>query len=213
MAAAVLGTLGLVAASTAEAAFINFDEDANGNPIVAPTNFSSTTALTTLYTSLGVTFSGPGGNDGGAILDVASNFGVPARSGRNFLAFNRGALLNDGGIPTDPESILFSTLVSEVSIWASGGGSGGTFTLTAFDASNTQVAIDIEVVASSTYGELLVSYAPGIQRVVLTSLDNTFVYDDLSFTPVPEPGSLALLGIGALGVASRLRRRGRRMAA
>ena len=47
----------------------------------------------------GLRFSGPSALDGGAILDQDGNFGIEARSGRNFLAFNRGdsVLMANGG--------------------------------------------------------------------------------------------------------------------
>ena len=47
-----------------------------------------TVALTGEYDSLGVTFAGPGGFDGGAILDECSGFGISGYSPPNFLAFN-----------------------------------------------------------------------------------------------------------------------------
>src|SRR3954451_24353080 len=99
--ALALGVLGLVPTGSVRAGFITFDVDAAGNPITAPTTFAEATALTDLYASLGVHFRGPGGNNGGAILNDA-NFAVKALSGRNFLAFDRTALLANGGTPTDP---------------------------------------------------------------------------------------------------------------
>jgi hypothetical protein len=42
----------------------------------APDDFSDATALTTTYIGLGVLFSGPGGNNGGAIMDQSGNFGL-----------------------------------------------------------------------------------------------------------------------------------------
>ena len=94
----------LVPVGRAEAVLINFDTDASGNALSAPCFFGATTRLTELYAPLGVHFSGPGGNDGGAILNECSNFGVNALSSPNFLAFNRSAPMSDGGIPQDPET-------------------------------------------------------------------------------------------------------------
>ncbi|MDD2762032.1 MAG: hypothetical protein PHH11_17285 [Methylomonas sp.] len=106
----------LLAASHAQAAVqtINFDNDASGNPISAPSLFSGATALTNLYADIGVNFSAlsrtqetstrirdgievtqaynvinPAATGMGAILDESSNFGSNAKSGDNFLAFNR----------------------------------------------------------------------------------------------------------------------------
>src|SRR5688572_25562090 len=126
--------------SSAAADTINFDTDANGNPLSVPSGFASTTRLTELYASLGVHFAGPGGNDGGAILHQDGNFGLAARSGTNFLAFNRTAPMADGGIPTDPETITFDNPMSVVSIYAAGGHTTDSFLMEAYDASNVLVA-------------------------------------------------------------------------
>jgi hypothetical protein len=96
--------------------------------------------LTDLYAASGAIFSGPGGNNGGAILDQAGRFGVNARSGESFLAFNRvGAAMLDGSLPIDPEAITFATLVTDVSIWASGGAETASFLMEAFDAADALV--------------------------------------------------------------------------
>ncbi len=47
-------------------------------------------------------FQGPGGNDGGAILDQCGSFGVSGHSPPNFLAFNTGSALSNGGVPRGP---------------------------------------------------------------------------------------------------------------
>jgi len=117
--AAVTALLAAAVVPVANAVIINFDTDAFGNPIIARCGFSQTTALRDLYSSLGVTFAGAAPNDGGAILDECGSFGVPALSGDNFLAFNRNAQMQDGGIPTDPQIIIFDPAASVVSIWVS----------------------------------------------------------------------------------------------
>ena len=77
--------------------------------------------------------------------------------------------------------------------------------MTAFDASGAQVATNSLQLAVDVWGQLSVS-APSISKIQLSESSNafTYVYDDLNFTPVPEP--TALLGLG-LGVAVLLRRR------
>jgi hypothetical protein len=203
----------------AEAGFINFDVDSMGNPINAPIFFSQTTHLSELYAPLGVHFAGPGGNDGGAILDQGSNFGVPALSGPNFLAFNRlpQAVMADGGHPIDPETISFDKPQATVSIFAAPGvideGEAffGTFRMDAFDVHGMLLGT---TTLSSTggYVQLSLTSGSGIASVKLTetSGDILFVYDNLSFTTIPEPSSLASLGVGGLIAAGYFTRRGRR---
>ncbi|MBX9254289.1 hypothetical protein H1Q63_10105 [Desmonostoc muscorum CCALA 125] len=200
--------------SAAQAGFINFDTDANGNPIDAPLLFIETTPLTNLYAPLGVTFSGPGQLSGGSILNQSGSFGVDALSGSNFLAFNRDAILSNGGVPTDPETISFADLISDFSIFASGG-DPNTFQLQAFDIENSLLGTETITTGLGEWGELSFSSPLGnISKVVLTGIggDAAFVYDNLSFTPasksVAEPASLiGILGLGAFGVISLYKRK------
>jgi len=193
-------------ASTAQAVFINFENDSAGVPFAAPNVFFFTTPLTTFYTPLGVTFSGPATDSGGALLEDTAVFGISALSGKNFVGFNRTAVYNPTGTASDPETLTFSIPVTDVSIWASGGGNSATFVMNAFDASNALVGSNTINPAASTYGQLVVSYALGISYVTLTESngDGSFVYDDLGFTQVPEPASAALAAISILvGVRRR----------
>ncbi|WP_445636722.1 PEP-CTERM protein-sorting domain-containing protein [Nostoc sp. DSM 114161] len=200
--------------SAAQAGFINFDIDANGNAVNGLL-FIDSTALTDLYAPLGVNFSGPGQLSGGSIADQSGNFGVNALSGSNFLAFNRDAILSNGGIPTDPETVTFTDLISDFSIFASGGREPNTFQLQAFDINNSLLGTDTITTAVAEWGQLSFSSSLGnISKVVLTGIgeDNAFVYDNLSFTPasqsVPEPASLiGILGLGAFGVTSVCKRK------
>ncbi|MCX5638538.1 MAG: PEP-CTERM sorting domain-containing protein [Planctomycetota bacterium] len=170
---------------------INFDD------VTAPCIFADTTPLSEQYDSLGVHFHGPGGNDGGAILNQCSNFGISAASGANFLAFNRDVLWPNGGAANDPETILFDYLMTDVSIYAAGGYGPDTFTMRAYDAAD--VLVDTDTITTTAWGPLSVSWADGIKYIILQEAagDGAFVYDNLSFTPVPEPVTLLLLGLGA----------------
>jgi hypothetical protein len=176
---------------------INFDTDAFGNPFSAPQLYVDTVRLTEFYASLGVHFSGPGGNDGGAIVNENGNSGVDAHSGTNFLGFNRGAVLMDGGIPRDPETITFDTLASTVSIYA-GGPIAESFLMQGFDINGILIATD--TLTTQEWGQLEISSATGIKSVTLfvtgppdQGIPLYFVYDDLSVDLVPEPSVISLL--------------------
>jgi hypothetical protein len=202
-------TLGTV--STAQAVVINFDTDADGNPITAPSFFIDSTVLTDLYAPLGINFSGSGQLNGGSVLDQLGNFGVNALSGSNFLAFNRDAVVLNGSIPTDPEIISFSEPIANFSVFASGGFESTSFQLQAFDINNSLLGTNTIATAVGEWEKLRFSSSLGnISQVVLTEIggDNNFVYDNLSFQsttePVPEPLTiLSSLTAGAFGVAFR----------
>ncbi len=164
---------------------------------------SPRTALTTQYAGSGVTFSGPSAIDGGAALDQCSSFGINARSGAAFLAFNASAVGSfvGGGTPIGPETLTFSSLVTDVSIWAS---VGTDVTLTAFDGGGKQVGSSSVANAEGSWNLLKVS-GPGIATAVLSFSSTLAIFDDLNFTPsgtnVPEPGTLGSLLVG-LGVVT-----------
>lgn len=121
---------------------INFDEAA------APLAFLSTTRLTEAYAASGVHFEGPGGNDGGAVLDDSTWGGITGQSSPNFLAFHSGGDLSDGGVPTGPEIVRFDEpAVFFEAAFASG--VGGTLTLRAYNAAGNLVDVSSETVNST----------------------------------------------------------------
>lgn len=197
---------------TVQAAVINFDTDANSNPINTPPAFIDTTPLTDLYAPLGVTFSGSGRLSGGAILNQRGNFGINARSGSNFLAFNRQIDYLDGGLATDPEIIKFDSPLRKFSIFASGGFESTTFQLEAFDNNDAIIGTTNITTAIGQWGQLNFSSGLGnISKIILTEIgnDDAFVYDDLSFTSastsVPEPSTVFSTGL-VLGLGGLLRK-------
>jgi len=155
---------------------IDFDDQ------VQPCTFAETVALTDEYAALGVVFSGPGGNDGGAILDECGGFGVNGHSAPNFLAFNINSGLSNGGIPRGPETITFSPAADSVSI-AAGHASAGTITMECFDGGGAPLGSD-SLVGSSTLQPLEVA-AAGIASCVLSFTGAVAVFDDLTFDLVP----------------------------
>jgi hypothetical protein len=176
----------------AGALIINFDTDAYGNPINAPSYFFQTSSLTELYAPLGVHFNGLSDGEGGEILNdsgaAPGSFGILALSGHNFLAFSSTG-------PAGPEIVTFDTLMSSVSIFASAGNAYyGSFTMQAFSSEGVQVDTDTVIVPYGQYGELNVSSPNGIQYVVLSEYYSVpgWVFDNLTATPVPEPKLLSL---------------------
>ena len=113
-ASVVVENLASPAALVAPPDAIVIDFDASPAPCVA----IETTALRDAFVDLGVFFDGPGENDGGAIFDECSGFGVSGHSSPNFLGFNENAIFSDGGSERGPGTLLFDPLVSLVEISA-----------------------------------------------------------------------------------------------
>lgn len=167
----------------------------------APCGFNQTSPLTTYYQGQGVVFSGPSQNQGGAVLNQCSNFGINAHSGTDFLAFNTATY------GMGPEKVSFSSAQNLVSIWAGDGiDSENVFTLKAYDANNVLLGMQSVNNIIGQWQQLSVS-ANNISYVTLSFTAQDAVFDDLNFTSVPEPGSLMLLGTGIAGLAMRLRRK------
>lgn len=173
---------------------INFDD------VSAPSLFSQTVALTSQYASLGVIFAGPGGKDGGAIVNQSGNFGVSGYSAPNFLAFNSTASLSDGGRPIGPETISFAHPVRSVQIKA-GHSSGGNVTMQAYNS--TGVLIGSKTIASTSSLQTIKVEANGIAKVVISFTGSRLVLDDLVIvgdtfakwlTFTPDSGTIAAAG-------------------
>jgi len=147
---------------------INFDN------ISAPCVFASTSPLTTQYTAQGVTFAGPSGGKGGAVVNQCGNFSVSGHSAPNFLAFNAGV-----GWPVGPETLTFTNPSTSVSILAGYAGAG-TITMTAYNTGGQQVASN-SIAASSALKTLSVS-ASEIKTVKLSFTGSICVFDNLTFT-------------------------------
>lgn len=139
--------------------------------------FVNTTALRDRYAALDVTFSASG-NNGGAILHEDSAFGVSGYSSPNFLAFNSQSTLQDGGIPTMPETLTFRRPVSHVQFNV-GSSTGTSLEADAYDAEGHSVA-SLGIVAAQGLATVTLS-APGIVRVELTWSGGQLVLDDLAF--------------------------------
>jgi hypothetical protein len=191
--ATAASVFGLLLTSPAVAGdFIDFETG-------APQTFAQTTPLTTFYSNRGVTFEAVGQLPG-SILDQTSGFGINARSGVDFLAFN--ANLGSSG-----ERIRFVSPITGFSLFVGAGTVNG-LVARYFDASNALLASQVVGLTPGVYRQL--AYAGPLSFVEITPLTPYWVADDLSFTlsgSVPEPATWAmmLLGFGLIGAAQRRR--------
>jgi hypothetical protein len=129
-----------------------------------------------------VTFAGPGGLNGGAVLSDGSRFGITNYSSPSFLAFNNTGVMSDGGIPRGPETILFATPMSLVRLLAGTGlNSQQTVKLSAYDASNALIA-SVSIPLSGTMAPIQVT-GDAIRSVVISTVSPTLVVDDFTFVP------------------------------
>jgi hypothetical protein len=139
---------------------IDFDD------VAAPPYFVNTKALRDRYAPLGVRFSAPG-NDGGAILNESSNFGVSGYSGVNFLAFNAGVLMSDGGNPQFPEKLTFQHPIGRFQFNVGDAFESSTVTATAYDRNDNVVTSDF--VAPLNAMQTVVLEGRQITTVVITT--------------------------------------------
>ena len=152
-----------------------------------PCAFFETIALTTEYSGIGATFAGPGGLDGGAILDECGGFGVTGHSPPNFLAFNTGAVLSNGGLARGPETVTFVQTVDTVSVNA-GSTFAGTITLECFASGGGSVGSQ-SIAGTANLQPLTVTAAGQIANCVLSFTGDVAVFDDLTWNP-PVPVEL-----------------------
>ena len=168
---------------------IDFDD------ITAPCLFIDAVALRGEYAGRGILFDGQNSFDGGAVLDECSNFFVSGYSPPNFLAFNAGATLSDGGASTDPERIDFSPPIDFISLRAGAESCSGTeLTLKAYDSANNIIGTDAAIL-SPILQELSLNVR-GISYVIL-DLDGCEIYvvDDVAFQRLGAVPTLSEWGL------------------
>ena len=161
---------------------LNFDD-------MAPCFFFQTIPVPpTFYQRYGFILKGPNATDGGAILNECSSFGVTGHSSPNFLAFNCGSTMSNGGVPFLPEKIIFTTPVSGVSLKVGSGGSAGqSVTFVAKTALGKIVDTETVVLASAMTTVNLTSLRSNIKKVIVSLPEGStacfFVIDDITSTP------------------------------
>lgn len=117
------------------------------------------------------------------------------------------AMVANNGNQVSPWEISFTTAVSSFGgMWQSAY-DDSTLTFQFFDTNN--VALNTITKTPPNSGTLTwygFSYAPGISKVLVTSDQQYQIVDDFTANAVPEPATMAALG---LGVAAMIRRRKR----
>ncbi|MFZ1137499.1 MAG: PEP-CTERM sorting domain-containing protein [Candidatus Korobacteraceae bacterium] len=147
--------------------------------------YAAYTQITNQYAAQDATFN----NALQLVVPFYNYFDYPPHSGS-------GVITND---PNDPITISFSTPMQLVSFWYAApdgivatGSNGAVVDGAGVDGSNLQIVMP--------------GYVSWITISANDGADSETV-DDVSYTVAPEPGSLALLGSGVLGMAGLLRRK------
>jgi MYXO-CTERM domain-containing protein len=177
-----------------QAAMLNFEVDANGNTIAAPTD-PPYVSLTTQY------------EDWGIIFDSTTK--VNSRSSTNDLNTPPNALVVDHNEDlvmldayfVDPNNSSIDGTVTWVEFFQDGGAQSGGGTFLAYN-------IDGDVVIQQSFNQSRHTfhwdYAGGIHRIYVGLCYDGI--DDLAFsevTPVPEPAMVTLLAAGAVALLRR----------
>ena len=131
-------------------------------------------------------FRGPSADDGGAVLDGCSGFGVAPRTGSRFLAFNATAVdaMANGGTPVGPERITLPIRQKKVTVWVSQGGSPGSATFRMVARRGTSIVRTATAsTTTSDWVELTVAHRRGIDSVTVSAPvepNGLWVLDDLT---------------------------------
>lgn len=153
----------------------NCDIEINFDDVTVPEAFLDVTRLTEQYAGFGVHFEGPGGNNGGAVLNDSS-WSISGHSSPNFLAFSTIGTLSDGGKPIGPEIIHVDESIVFFEA-AFGAGSGGTLTLKAYDTAG--YLVDTKTATLTAAVQRVRVMGRHIARVEFDCDANSWIMDDI----------------------------------